>query len=335
MAMYYISGRASGAEGVISLPFRTCLSIEYTGKAPTSTYLNVEETKKNVGAPEVKEKGEAGIKDDMIGEGEKATDSEEKSVLSSAAKDSQNKPEDAVMHGIQGEIQPVASTQSNKTPSASALAPEPTLESIISTSSTTLPSALSSLNTLLPSTSTSSLPNANSLTLKPRFKSTFRGRTIQGLTVDLPPGYTGVILCSTDDDAPTTKTKAALATAKMSEKVRARRKATVAKGKGKIDIGVEDVEVEIETEKRTTRRSTRSSVIDVDALEDDKDDSEVAGTTNANTLGNTRTLQPTSRFSSFVLWHPDIPVDEGRDEYYGALDEWVAIAHAVHCVPED
>ncbi|KAK7439171.1 hypothetical protein VKT23_017661 [Stygiomarasmius scandens] len=121
----------------------------------------------------------------------------------------------------------------------------------------------------------------------------------------------------------------------MSEKVRARRKAAVVKGKGKVDVGIEDIEVGIEMEKRTTRRSTRSSVIDVDALEDDEDDSGVAGTGNANTLGNTRMLQPTSRFSSFTLWHPDIPVDEGRDEYYGALNEWVAIAHAVNRVPED
>jgi len=121
----------------------------------------------------------------------------------------------------------------------------------------------------------------------------------------------------------------------MSEKVRARRKAATAKGKGKLDVGVGEIieeEMETETEKRTTRqstRSTRSSAIDVDAL-DDEDDNEVAGTGNVNTLlGNTRTLQPTSRFSSFMLWHPDIPVDEGRDEYYGALNEWVAIAHAV------
>ncbi|KAK7439187.1 hypothetical protein VKT23_017677 [Stygiomarasmius scandens] len=172
-------------------PYLMPFHVEYTGKAPISMYLNVEEAKKNVGAPKVKEEGEVGIKDDTIGEGEKATDSEEKSVLSSGVEDSKNKPEDAVLHAIQGEIQPVTSTQSNiETPSASALAPEPTLESIISTSSATLPSTSSSLNTLLPSASTSSLPNANSSTLKPRFKSTFHGRTIQGLTVDLPPGYT-------------------------------------------------------------------------------------------------------------------------------------------------
>ncbi|KAK7439191.1 hypothetical protein VKT23_017681 [Stygiomarasmius scandens] len=192
-------------------PYLMPFHVEYTGKAPISTYLNAEEAKKNVGAPEVKEEGEVGIKDDTVREGEKATDSEEKSVLSSGVEDSKNKPEDAVLHAIQGEIQPVTSTQSNsefeagfmlstltgivETPSASALAPEPTLESIISTSSATLPSTSSSLNTLLPSASTSSLPNTNSSTLKPHFKSTFRGRTIQGLTVDLPPGYTGVILC--------------------------------------------------------------------------------------------------------------------------------------------
>ncbi|KAK7461346.1 hypothetical protein VKT23_008524 [Stygiomarasmius scandens] len=308
-------------------PYLMPFHIEYTGNAPTSTYLNVEEAKRNVGAPEVKEEAEAKVKGDMLGEGEKAIDSEEsgKSALSSAAEDSQSKHEDAVMHETRGETQPAVSTQSNKTPSAlSALASEPTLESILSTSSTAPPS---SSDTLLPSASTSSLPN----TLKPRFKSTFRGRTIQGLTVDLPPGYTGVILRSTDDEVPTTKTKAALATAKMSEKVRAKRKGAAGKGKGKVDVGVEDVEGEIETEKRTTRRIIRPSVIDVDG----EDDGETESWNTNTSLGNTRTLQPVSRFSSFVLWHPDIPVDEGRDEYHGALNEWVAIAHAVHRVPED
>ncbi|KAK7448402.1 hypothetical protein VKT23_013666 [Stygiomarasmius scandens] len=238
---------------------------------------------------EVKEEGEVGIKDDTIGEGKKATDNEggRKSALSSAVEDSQSELEDAVMHDVQGGIYPAVSTQSN---------------------------ASSSSNTPLPSASTSSLPNTNSSALKPRFKSTFRGRTIQGLTVDLPQGYTGVILHSTDDDAPTTKTKAGLATAKMSERLEQGGRLLRGKVKAKL--------------------TTLSSVIDVDGMEDG-DDGEVGGTRNANTLGNVRMLQPTSRFSSFILWHPDIPVDEGRDEYHGALNEWVAIAHAVNRVPED
>jgi ribonuclease H2 subunit C len=42
-----------------------------------------------------------------------------------------------------------------------------------------------------------------------------------------------------------------------------------------------------------------------------------------------RVLKPTARFDSFVLWHQDIPVDEGRDEYLRSLSEWTNIASEV------
>jgi hypothetical protein len=45
--------------------------------------------------------------------------------------------------------------------------------------------------------------------------------------------------------------------------------------------------------------------------------------------GSRRTLKPVARFSSLVVWNPDIPVDEGRDEYLRALGEWTRIASDV------
>jgi Ribonuclease H2 non-catalytic subunit (Ylr154p-like) len=42
-----------------------------------------------------------------------------------------------------------------------------------------------------------------------------------------------------------------------------------------------------------------------------------------------RVLKPTAKFDSFVLWHPDIPVDEGKDEYLRSLAEWTNIASEV------
>ena len=42
-----------------------------------------------------------------------------------------------------------------------------------------------------------------------------------------------------------------------------------------------------------------------------------------------RVLKPTARFDSFVIWHPDIPVDEGKDEYLRSLAEWTNIASEV------
>ncbi|KAI0289699.1 ribonuclease H2, subunit C [Multifurca ochricompacta] len=46
--------------------------------------------------------------------------------------------------------------------------------------------------------------------------------------------------------------------------------------------------------------------------------------------GPVKILKPAARFDSFVLWHPDIPVDEGKDEYLRSLSEWVNIATEVH-----
>ena len=44
-----------------------------------------------------------------------------------------------------------------------------------------------------------------------------------------------------------------------------------------------------------------------------------------------RVLKPSARFDSFVLWHPDIPVDEEMDEYLRSLSEWINVASEV-CV---
>ena len=45
-----------------------------------------------------------------------------------------------------------------------------------------------------------------------------------------------------------------------------------------------------------------------------------------------RVLKPSARFDSFVLWHPDIPVDEEMDEYLRSLSEWVNIASEVRVI---
>jgi ribonuclease H2 subunit C len=42
-----------------------------------------------------------------------------------------------------------------------------------------------------------------------------------------------------------------------------------------------------------------------------------------------RVLKPTAKFDSFVLWHPDNPVDEGKDEYLRSLSEWTSMASEV------
>ncbi|THU94214.1 hypothetical protein K435DRAFT_779493 [Dendrothele bispora CBS 962.96] len=377
---------ANGTKLKECTPYLMPFHIEYTGVAPVSTYLAVEEAKKNVGAPDERkseDKPEAeeepnGEEKDVVSGGDNGT-AEELVVASSTSVEttvSNSKSDgdvDTEMLDAQNETQPVAddSIEPNNASSTSALAPAPTLVSTVSlstvaSSSTTMLSVSSSSNTIVPSSSSSlnTGDSSSSSSLKTRFKSTFRGRIIQGLAVDVPPGYTGVILRSNDndDDTPAAKAKrqAAIATARMSEKVKAKKKAAALKGKTrKVEVREDEVEEVIEesqsgTEKRTTRRSTRSTtrsgVIDVDVIDDDDDeqghgygddDSGSWGAGNSDTFTGsgenemTKTLEPTSTFSSFVLWHPDIPVDEGSDEYYGALNEWVAIAQALHRVPED
>lgn len=43
-----------------------------------------------------------------------------------------------------------------------------------------------------------------------------------------------------------------------------------------------------------------------------------------------RMLSPTGRFDAFTLWHPDGPVDTGRDEYCRALGEWIELGKILH-----
>lgn len=130
-----------------------------------------------------------------------------------------------------------------------------------------------------------------------RFMAAFRGRTVQGLAVDLPEGYAGLVLrtpvAGKEKDADARKNEEDHARGKAKEKT-----------------------------KRTTRRSVLDGAADMDASNEDAAPAEEQDT-------RPRILQPTSTFSSFVLWHQDIPVDEGSDEYLRSLTEWTRLAAEV------
>jgi len=68
--------------------------------------------------------------------------------------------------------------------------------------------------------------------------------------------------------------------------------------------------------RNSRRRPTEEEELDEMSLEDEEKPPD-------------RVLKPTARFDSFVLWHPDIPVDEGQDEYLRSLSEWTNIASEV------
>lgn len=120
-----------------------------------------------------------------------------------------------------------------------------------------------------------------------RFISSFRGRTVHGVEVPLPKGYSGLVLRG-DAEGRTQSTTGSKA-------------------------------------KRRPARKPRSQLPE-EVPEDDKD---MEGTLPPEEERPVRILKPSARFDSFVLWHPDIPVDEEMDEYLRSLSEWVNIASEV------
>ena len=119
-----------------------------------------------------------------------------------------------------------------------------------------------------------------------RFISSFRGRTVHGVEVPLPKGYTGLVLRGDAEG----------------------RTQTATSSKAKRRTG------------RTPRRQVPEEVPEDDDME---------GILPSEEDRPVRVLKPSARFDSFVLWHPDIPVDEERDEYLRSLSEWVNIAAEV------
>ena len=136
-----------------------------------------------------------------------------------------------------------------------------------------------------------------------RFTSAFRGRKINGLSVDLPEGYSGVVLQPEE-----------LGTVKGKDVAPKKRLPPRAKGqKGR----------------RTTRSSARNNV---DNDMDDDGDIGMEGETSDGDNSVIQTLRPTAKFSSFTLWNADNDVDEGRDEYLRALSEYQQLSAEV-CIP--
>ncbi|KAI1790292.1 ribonuclease H2, subunit C [Ganoderma leucocontextum] len=178
--------------------------------------------------------------------------------------------------------------------------PLPLSESQDSTDSQTTLAAGSSLMPLRPlQGNTTNSSHADSR----HFAASFRGRAIHGVEVDLPEGYAGIVLRAPSGDV---KNKGAVS------RIQTREEERKPKSKG-----------------RTTRRSKRAQEPEVVEVEDEGVDSAAP-----SKEGATRVLQPVSTFSSFVLWHPDIPVDEARDEYLRSLTEWTRLAAEIHRVED-
>jgi ribonuclease H2 subunit C len=271
--------------------------INYSGLAPISTYLIVESARETVGAPsptpdQLTKEGEGVHDENMDGTSEDAKAScsgavtmetdlkllpEEMAVPPST--EHEVCWEDASRDITAAEVQDISHNhRETHLPPCNAAKPQP-----------------------IP---TVRLPLAKRVTdATTRFISSFRGRTIQGLKVELPRGYVGVVL---------------KADGKLGEPTKVTRKARDdMKGKG----------AKSKWKGRSTRNSAR--VIDVDAEEENNMDEIMDVDEPFVDPAAVRSLVPVSQFSSFVLWHADHPVDEGRDEYFRSLTEWTRLAHEV------
>jgi hypothetical protein len=125
-----------------------------------------------------------------------------------------------------------------------------------------------------------------------RYISSFRGRTVHGVEVALPKGYVGIVLRG-DANGKAHQPTTSNAKRRRAQDVQHRRKPVV--------------------------------------VEDDDDDGclDDAAEMSPEDGRPVRVLKPAARFDSFDLWHPDIPVDEGKDEYLRSLSEWVSLAAEV------
>ncbi|KAF8888076.1 ribonuclease H2, subunit C [Infundibulicybe gibba] len=210
-----------------STPYLMPFRIDYSGKAPISTYLRVEAAGETVGGP------------------------------SAAGQHSQNvKVEESKE---EGEGSSRESEEPKKKSEDTAMVEEKLVKPIQSPTSQSLSKRVTDATT--------------------RFISSFRGRTIQGLKVNVPEGRKDQGEGEEQNHAPLSACRGA-------------------------EVLEEDEPVQID-----------------EGLIDDEP-------------AAVRTLMPTSQFSSFVVWHPDHPVDENQDVYIRSLTEWTRLAAEIHRVPE-
>ncbi|TFK21846.1 hypothetical protein FA15DRAFT_644991 [Coprinopsis marcescibilis] len=144
-----------------------------------------------------------------------------------------------------------------------------------------------------------------------RFISTFRGRIIQGLSVDLPKGYRGLVLKSPKP--------LEVSSAKSTSKVG---KAGPPKGMGNNVT---------KPKGRLTRSAVSERVTEVEEVVVVADDSSMdVDDSQTESHVPTKNLTISGQFSSFVIWKPDHPVVEIQDEYFRSMHEWTAISAEVH-----
>ncbi|KAH9479289.1 hypothetical protein JR316_0007877 [Psilocybe cubensis] len=170
-----------------------------------------------------------------------------------------------------------------------------------------------------------------------RFISTFRGRTIHGLTIDLPSGYSGLVLRgeasnpSRQSHENEQNNKATDSNNNQGHKTNTGEKVMVAEAqkptkrpRGRLTRSAASkptaMTIEDENEGENMPTDATQNVPDVNSeLEEQK-------IVEAQDTLPVRHITPQAQFSSFTLWHADRPVDKGNDEYYRSITEWISLA---------
>lgn len=191
---------------------------------------------------------------------------------------------------------------------------------------------------------TDTTPNDEKSTLPTphRLTAAFRGRTVQGVRVDLPPGYSGLLLRAPGDvssaplqppaptkpvPAPKAKGKAAADKAKKAAAAAQAKARRAARRSGKREAPA--VEVDEEEQEQPEEEAPVEPDQPAPELVEASSHAEPGPVENEEGQGEIRTLVPSATFSSFVLWNADVPVDAGKDEYLRTLTEWVGLAAEV------
>lgn len=174
-----------------------------------------------------------------------------------------------------------------------------------------------------------------------RLVASFRGRMVQGVPITLPAGYVGLVLkapagpsASTTNTAQQSKyfdaqaekpAKKSVAEKRAAAEAANARRAARRSGRGKaaapVEVKAEGEDQEPEQEQEQERQDTTATE---PQSKQDRDGEE------SGVVEEVKVLVPTGRFDSFMLWNPDIPVDEGKDEYLRSLTEWIALAAEIH-----
>jgi hypothetical protein len=158
------------------------------------------------------------------------------------------------------------------------------------------------------------------------FSAAFRGRRVIGQFVRVPEGFTGVVLTGNGAPSTTNNTTKAIMPKPIADtsKATSRAKALKAKAAAKLkakgkqlswDGPADDGEPPEDEQEQQVLSEDKISVANDNA--------------SGQKLVDERKFEITAKFQKFKLWSPDVPVDEGSDEYIRSLHEWMILSSEV------